>query len=154
MNKIENFLNNLIEDGKIELSEQQLSCYFNNLELLIDFKRHNYSTDCILEITSACEDDIPFNCEFSFSIPCSHILKFLTFHTQSNYLNKTSSWHWLTGVSHSYVDSSSIIDPLYEKLIEEIKGSTVKAVKAKIFNNKLDKTLAIKADLPAKKPKI
>lgn len=149
MNKLELFLETLVTDSEIKLSDRKL--IFETKDLVLIFQRNMNSTVCWLDCSWIEPDGTKNPTSYlRFDFPVRTIQNFLMKYTQSTLGKK----HGLIHAKSVPNNKDSIIFPVYESFIKEINESKYPLYKLSILKNKIEKSIPEKDMYAIKKNKI
>ena len=149
MNKLELFLENLVLDAEIKLSDRRL--VFKTKDLVLLFQRNMNSRTCWLDCSWIEPDGTRnLNSYLRFDFPVRTIQNFLMKYTHSTIENKHDLIH-----SKSVPNNNpTVVFPVYEAFIKEINESKYPLYKISILKNKIEKIIPEKNIKTVRKNKI
>ena len=149
MNKLEIFLESIIDDAVMEISERRL--VFQNKNLYFLFQR-NLDSDKVWLDCSWIEENGKRNgtSHLRFDFPARTILKFLMKYTNSNLENR----HSLIPKKSVPNNKDSVIIPVYEAFVQAINENEYPIYKQSILKNKIERSLLEKDNVLQRKTKI
>ena len=136
MNKLELFLEDLVLDAEIKLSDRRL--VFETKDLVLLFQRNMNSIICWLDCSWIEPDGTKNpNSYLRFDFPVRTIQNFLMKYTHSTLENK----HGLIHSKSVPNNTASVVFPVYEAFIKEINESKYPLYKLSILKNKIEKSI-------------
>jgi hypothetical protein len=149
MNKLELFLENIIDEAVMEVSEKRLA--FQSKELYFLFQRNMDSTSVWLDCSWIEENGKRNGTSYlRFDFPVRTIQNFLMKHTNSTLENRHSIIHKKSVPNNK----DSVILPVYEAFVKAINENQYPIYKNSILKNKIERSLPEKDSVPNRKIKI
>lgn len=148
MNKLELFLESIIDEAVMEVSDRRLA--FQNKDFYFLFQRNLNSTNVWLDCSWVENGKRNDTSHLRFDFPVRTIQNFLMKHTNTTLENR----HELIHPRSVPNNKDSVILPVYEAFVQAINDNQYPIYKNTILKNKIERELPEKDNTPNRKIKI